>query len=138
MSWLFDRIYLFWRWLQMTADESGQLSESSAQTDSGLSGNASPAGSSQPPQEGDQVDINERPVGRCHNERNRLIALVKQAREIESAIQDALTAYWDCRDAASAEIGAKISQSTRRLAQATFEIHREDLDWIERQLETPE
>ena len=138
MSWLCERIYRLWKWLQMTADESGPLSESSAAQEPSLSESTSQATDLQP-----RRNVDERPIGRCHVEMTRLLSLVEQARAIDSQLKTALTAFWACRDSAAAEAYAERQEPfTTPLASAqvgtaatVFDAREQYLDWIERQLE---
>ena len=138
MCWLCGRIYLFWRWLAVTADESGPLSESSAVPEPSLSESTSRATDSQPPR-----NVDERPIGRCHNEMKRLLELVEQAKAVDLAMREALTAFWACRDAAAAEAYAArqepfktpLTATRMRLLESVFDGRESYLMWIERQLE---
>ena len=137
MFWLSERISLWWRWLVATADESGPLSESTPEAKQSLSENTLQDGNSLPP------DIDTRPVGRCHNEMNRVLELVRQARAIDAQLKTALTAFWACRDHAAAEAHAARQEPfttplvSAQAAQAAtvFDTREYYLRWIERQPE---
>ena len=139
MCWLCGRIYLFWRWLVATADESGPSSESTPEMTPFLNESTLQGGdSSLPP------DIDTRPVGRCHNEMKRLKALIASARTVDLAMREALTAFWACRDAAAAEAYAArqepfktpLTATRMRLLESVFDGRESYLMWVERQLET--
>ena len=118
----------------MTADESGPLSGSTPAAKQFLSGNTS--------QDGDlrqQPDIDTRPVGRCFNELTRLKNLIKQARAVDAAMQDALTAFWRCRDATDETPADDVLQGLRDFNRAQiFDSRAELLDRIKGYTETPE
>ena len=125
----------------MTADESGQLSGLTSEVPSSSNASTSQDGDSQ-----QQPDIDTRPVGRCYNEAKRLKNLVAQAKAVDAAMRDALTAFWACRDAASAEAHAArqepftmpLASAQAQEAQTVFDTREYYLRWIERQLETRE
>ena len=99
----------------MTQDESGQLSESSAPKEPSSSESTSAAGVSV-----SMTDPDLRPVGRCFNELNRVRELTQQARAVNAQLQDALTAFWACRDAAKTVAGVPPANHYRGLYQASI------------------
>ena len=115
----------------MTADESGQLSGLTSETPSFSNESTSQDGISQ-----QQPDIDTRPVGRCFNEAKRLKDLVAQAKAVDLAMRDALTAFWACRDAAAADAYAARQKLT--LLESVFDGRASYLSWVEVQLERPE
>ena len=134
MSWLFGQIYLFWRWLVETADESGQSSGLTSGAQLSSNANTLQDGNSQ-----QQPDIDTRPVGRCYNEAKRLKDLINQARAVDAAMREALTAFWACRDAAEETRAEAALQGLRQLHQAQiFDTRKKLLDRIEGYTETPE
>ena len=99
----------------MIQDESEQSNESNAPKEPLSSENASAAGELSP-----LTDPDLRPVGRCFNELNRVRQLTQQARTVNAQLQDALTAFWVCRDAAKTVAGIAPANHYRGLYQASI------------------
>ena len=124
----------------MAADESGQSSGLSGQTEPQSSESTSLVGVSrqpiEPPKVTTEQDINERPVGRCWSERFDLQNAMSAVRAADARLQAALTAYWQCRDAAAASAGIQSpsAKATSFLA-TTFDGREDDLKQIEKLIE---
>ena len=125
----------------MAADESGQSSGLSGQTEPQSSESTSPVGvlrqPIEPPKVSTEQDINERPIGRCWSERFDLQNAMSAVRAADARLQAALTAYWQCRDAAAATAGIQ-SPSTVKAASflaTTFDGREDDLKQIEKLIE---
>ena len=125
----------------MAADESGQLSGLNGQTEPQSSESTFPVGVSRQPIEPPKViteqDINERPIGRCWSERFDLQNAMSAVRAADARLQAALTAYWQCRDAAAATAGIQ-SPSTAKASflATTFDGREDDLKQIEKLIES--
>ena len=122
----------------MIADESGQSSGLSAAQEQSSSESTSQAIDLQPPR-----NVDERPIGRCYNEMTRLLNLVAQAKAIDAALHEALTAFWACRDAAAASAATQQSPTSWAsigpvTAASIFEQRADHLATIERELGAPE
>jgi len=118
----------------MTADENAQSSGLTSETQSSSNASTSQDGDSQ-----QQPDIDTRPVGRCYNEAKRLKNLIAQARAVDAAMQDALTAFWRCRDATDETPADDVLQGLRDFNRAQiFDSRAELLDRIKGYTETPE
>jgi len=84
----------------MTTDESGQLSESTSETESQSNANTSQVGTlSAPP------DVDTRPIGACYNELQEVKAAGLALRAAVERAKTANARFWACRDAAQTAAG---------------------------------
>lgn len=117
----------------MTTDDSEQLSESEQATESGLSESTSQDGGLSPVK-----DIDERPIGACHLEMLEIKAAVEALRVATARAKAASAAFWKCRDAALEAVPTASAINWRsRATTASFEFIANEIDAVEKMIETP-
>ena len=113
------------------ADESGQLSESNAPAECCSSVSTSPDG-----ELSQQIDVDNRPVGRCYVELMRARAAVDKLRAAQAELQEASAAVWECRDAAKASANTANAILQRDSVAAACELIESHITFIESLIET--
>ena len=111
-------------------DDNEQLSESSAPAECCSSASTSPDG-----EQSQQIDVDNRPVGRCYVELMRARVAVDKLRAAQAELQEASAAVWVCRDAAKVSANTAGAALQRDSVAAACELIGLHINFIEKMIE---